>query len=268
MRGLLQIVVLEWRALIRTGVLPALWLFAFLWTYFAPLWLVSDGTDEGAREIFLTYGVGTVFVLALIAFGASAAGALSKERAAKRLQLSLVRPVPAFVLAWGRMLAHTAGFATVVAVALGAAALHGDGARPAYHVRHPILQTPAEEAREAYAGYMRSAETPEAVKKMKKDAVLRILEQKSFERYETIPANATAVWRFPLPTGGKASRASSSRVCTKRAEPCAASCRAVKRAWRYPMRSRRRFACRSPALAPEKTHPPCLCPFAIRDAIR
>lgn len=206
MRGLLQIVVLEWRALIRTGVLPALWLFAFLWTYFAPLWLVSDGTDEGAREIFLTYGVGTVFVLALIAFGASAAGALSKERAAKRLQLSLVRPVPAFVLAWGRMLAHTAGFATVVAVALGAAALHGDGARPAYHVRHPILQTPAEEAREAYAGYMRSAETPEAVKKMKKESVLRILEQKSFERYETIPANATAVWRFPLPTGGKASR--------------------------------------------------------------
>ena len=206
MRGLLQIVVLEWRALIRTGVLPVLWLFAFIWTYSAPFWLVSDGTDEGARELFLTYGAGTVFVLALIALGASAAGSLPKERAAKRLQLSQMRPVPAFALVWGRMLAHTIGFATVVVVTLGTAAIHADRVRPAYHVRHPILQTPAEEAREAYADYMKSAETPEAVKKMKKDAVLRILEQKSFERYETIPANATAVWSFLPSSGGEALR--------------------------------------------------------------
>ena len=196
MRGLLQILVLEWRALIRTGILPLLWLFAFLWTAFAPFWLQSDGTPEGAREIFLTYGVGTVVVLTFIAFGTAAAGSLAKERSAKRLQLSLVRPVSAFALAWGRMVAYTLGCASVIAISLLIAAVVGERSRCAYHVRTPILQSPAAEAEQEYADYMRNAETPEVVKKMKKGDVLRILEQKAYERYMTIGTNTIAAWKF------------------------------------------------------------------------
>ena len=170
MRRLAEIFTLEWRALIRTGVLPLLWLFALIWTSAAPFWLQSDGTELGAREVFLTYGVGVVFVLALIAFGASAAGSLAQERAAKRLQLSLVRPAPAFLLAWGRYLAHTTACATVIALSLFIAALVCDRSRLAYHVSAPLLQSPAAEAEEAYAAYMKSPETPAIVKKMKKAA--------------------------------------------------------------------------------------------------
>lgn len=204
MRRLAEIFTLEWRALIRTGVLPLLWLFALIWTSAAPFWLQSDGTELGTREVFLTYGVGVVFVLALIAFGASAAGSLAQERAAKRLQLSLVRPAPAFLLAWGRYLAHTTACATVIALSLFIAALVCDRSRLAYHVSAPLLQSPAAEAEEAYAAYMKSPETPAIVKKMKKAAVLRILEQKAYDRYETIPTNAVATWQFAAPKGWSA----------------------------------------------------------------
>lgn len=201
MRRVGEIFILEWRALIRTGVLPLLWLFSFVWVASAPLWLQSDGTEEGAREVFLTYGVGVVFALALIAFGASAAGSLAQERAAKRLQLSLVRPIPAFSLAWGRMLALTTACASVIALALIIAAFVLETNRTAYHVRYPLMQSPAAEAEEAYADYMKNPETPEAVKKMKKAAVLRILEQKAYDRYDTIPTNSIVLWRFAAPKG-------------------------------------------------------------------
>ncbi len=201
MRRIAEIFTLEWRALIRQGVLPLLWLFSLVWTLAAPFWLQSDGTELGAREVFLTYGVGVVFTLSLIAFGASAAGSLAQERAAKRLQLSLVRPASAFSLAWGRFLAHTVACATVIALSLLVAAFVCNRNHTAYHVRYPLLQTPAAEAEEAYAAYMKSPETPEAVKKMKKAAVLRILEQKAFDRYETIPTNTLASWQFAAPKG-------------------------------------------------------------------
>lgn len=216
MTGLIQIVLLELRALLRTGLLPLLWLFAFLWTFCAPFWLQTDGTEAGARELCLMYGVGTVFVVALVAFGGAAAGSLAKEREAKRLQLSLVRPTALFLFAWGRMAAYTLACASVIVVSLVLAAFQGDPSRPTYEVRQPLLPTPAEEAEVAYADYMSRAETPEKVKKMKKADVLRILEQKSYERYETIPPQAVSSWRFSL---GRSDSACARRIRLKFTTP-------------------------------------------------
>ena len=47
-----------------------------------------------------------------------------------------------------------------------------------------------------YESYMKDPETPEAVKRTKKEIVLRLLENRAVDRYETIQTNATAKWRF------------------------------------------------------------------------
>ena len=47
-----------------------------------------------------------------------------------------------------------------------------------------------------YAEYMKSPDTPEAVKKARRSTVLRILETRAWDRYETVHTNSTARWRF------------------------------------------------------------------------
>ena len=47
-----------------------------------------------------------------------------------------------------------------------------------------------------YESYMKDPETPEAVKKTKKEIVLRLLESRAVDRYEAIATNACASWRF------------------------------------------------------------------------
>lgn len=48
-----------------------------------------------------------------------------------------------------------------------------------------------------YASYMKDPDTPEAAKKAKPEVVLRLLEQKAVDRYDTIPTNTTVTWTFP-----------------------------------------------------------------------
>ena len=51
-----------------------------------------------------------------------------------------------------------------------------------------------------YESYMKDPGTPEAVKRAKKEIVLRLLENRAVDRYETIQTNATAIWKFPIET--------------------------------------------------------------------
>ena len=51
-----------------------------------------------------------------------------------------------------------------------------------------------------YESYMKDPGTPEAVKRAKKEIVLRLLENRAVDRYETIQTNATATWEFPIET--------------------------------------------------------------------
>ena len=49
-----------------------------------------------------------------------------------------------------------------------------------------------------YESYMKDPGTPEAVKRAKKEIVLRLLENRAVDRYEIIQTNATATWKFPV----------------------------------------------------------------------
>ena len=47
-----------------------------------------------------------------------------------------------------------------------------------------------------YESYMKDPNTPEQVKKTKKEIVLRLLENRAVDRYEAIETNATMTWKF------------------------------------------------------------------------
>jgi len=168
------------------------WMLAF------PSLVRSDGTTEGAWRLSVQYSLGGVFVLLVVALLASATGSVARERAAKRLALTLVRPVRRSVVALGKIAAHVAVGAAVLAVACAILFQQADAGRRCRHVLSPVLPSVREEAVSMYDAYMKDPSTPEAVKKAKRDVVVRLLEQRAADRYETIPTNSTMTWRFDL----------------------------------------------------------------------
>ena len=187
---------LEFTLFVRSKALALLIAASVLWVSGLPLVLKGDGTADGARELYVHYSLGGVFALLVIALLASATGSLAREREAKRLQLTLVRPVRYTLVVLGKILAHVAAGALVLAVACGALALRVGLARPCNHVLSPVLPSPREEAKAMYESYMKDPGTPEAVKRTKKEIVLRLLESRAADRYEAIQTNATTTWRF------------------------------------------------------------------------
>lgn len=187
---------LEFTGFVRSKSLALLVAASVLWMFGLPLVLRGDGTADGARELYVHFSLGGVFTLLVVALLASATGSLAREREAKRLQLTLVRPVRYTLVVLGKILAHVACGALVLAVACAILAFKTDLTRPCNHVLSPILPTPREEAKAMYESYMKDPETPEQVKRTKKAIVLRLLENRAVDRYEAIPTNACASWRF------------------------------------------------------------------------
>jgi len=188
---------LELLSLRRSRTALLLLLVSLGWMLAFPAFVRSDGTAEGAWRLYVQYSLGGVFVLVLVALLASATGSVARERAAKRLQLTLVRPVSCFSIAMGKILAHVTVGAAVLAAACLMILPSGAG-RHCHHVLFPLLPSPQEEAQAMYESYMKDPSTPEAVKKAKKDVVVRLLTQRAVDRYETIPTNTTATWKFDL----------------------------------------------------------------------
>ena len=187
---------LEFTGFVRSKSLALLVAASVLWMFGLPLVLRGDGTADGARELYVHFSLGGVFTLLVVALLASATGSLAREREAKRLQLTLVRPVRYTLVVLGKILAHVACGALILAVACAILAFKTDLTRPCNHVLSPILPTPREEAKAMYESYMKDPETPEQVKRTKKAIVLRLLENRAVDRYEAIPTNACASWRF------------------------------------------------------------------------
>ena len=187
---------LEFTGFVRSKALALLMAASVLWMFALPFVMKGDGTASGARELYIHYSLGGVFMLLVIALLASATGSLAREREAKRLQLTLVRPVRYTLIVLGKILAHVAAGALVLAVACAALAIKTDLTHPCSHVLSPILPSPREEAKAMYESYMKDPETPAAVKRTKKEIVLRLLENRAVDRYEIIQTNATAKWRF------------------------------------------------------------------------
>ena len=199
MRAFFDIFQLELRALSRSWSLAMLSAASAAWMLAVPRLVVGDGTAEGMREVCLRYGLGGVMALVTISMLAAATGSLARERAAKRLQLTMVRPVRYFMIAAAKIAALASAGAAVLALACAlapfAAGTAAEGRR-CVHVLHPVMPSPAEEAKAMYAEYMKSPDTPEAVKKARRSTVLRILETRAWDRYETVHTNSTARWRF------------------------------------------------------------------------
>ena len=199
MRSFLSIFALEFRALVRSRALLLLALAAVGWMFAFPHLVTSDGTPEGARELYVHYALGGAFALVLVALAATAAGSLAKDRAAKRLQLTTVRPVRYFVVALARAFALVA--AGALTLALAAAVLIGtaEPGRRCYHVLAPVMESPRAEAEKMFDIYMNDPETPEEVRKAPKATVLRLLTQRAWDNYQTVAAGETVGWRFRIP---------------------------------------------------------------------
>lgn len=192
-----RIFLLEWVALLRSRTLALLTIASIAWMVILPWVVRGDGTAEGMREICIRYSLGGVFVLVAIAGLSAATGSIAKERAAKRLQLTMVRPVRYVVIALGKWCAHVSAGALVLAIAFGCMFFRVDAFTRCSHVVSPILPSPAEEAKEMYAAYMADPETPDEIKKAKKSVVMRILVQRAVDHYQTMATNAAVAWEFP-----------------------------------------------------------------------
>lgn len=196
MNSFLRIFFLELTSLVRSKTFALLALASAAWMFVFPYIVKGDGTIEGARELYIRFSLGGVFALLAVSLLAGATASIASERAAKRLDLTMVRPVAFFFIASGKVLAHVAVGAVILAIASAILLLKVDAGRPCSHVYSPRLPTPQEEARMMYDVFMNSPETPEAVKKAKKSTVMRILAQRARDHYRTVVTNAAARWKF------------------------------------------------------------------------
>ena len=186
-----------WRSKTRAMLAVA----SVVWMLALPFLATGDGTPEGARELYIHYSLGGVFALLVVSLLASATGSLARERAEKRLALTMVRPVRYSLIVLAKGCALTLSGALVLAFACAALPLSSfvSLGRPCRHVLPPVLPSVREEAKVMYDAFMANPETPEAVRKAKRETVLRLLENKAVDRYETIRTNETARWRFDVP---------------------------------------------------------------------
>ena len=196
MKKFYEVFLLELRALVRSKTVAMLVVAAVSWMLAFPHIVKGDGTAEGVRELTVRFSLGGVFALLVVALLASATGSLARERVAKRLQLTLVRPVRYASVALGKIAAHVVVGAVVLAVACIVTAFSQDMSVPCSHVLSPLMPSPREEATEMYGKYMADPMTPDAVSRAKKSIVLRLLANRAIDRYDTIQTNSVAEWRF------------------------------------------------------------------------
>ena len=205
MKGLLAIFKLELLSLVRSKALVLMTAGCVAWMLALPRFLRGDGTPEGTVELYVRYSLGGAFALVALSLVASATAAVARERAEKRLQLTMVRPVGYFTIALAKIAALTAAGAlalgvAVLTLAVRTATLGGPAALAAScsHVLKPVLESPRAEAERMYEEYIRDPETPEPVRKAPKAVVVRLLTQRALDHYQTIATNETAVWRFAV----------------------------------------------------------------------
>lgn len=173
------------------------------WMLLVPFFVHGDGSADGFRELSIRYALGGVFVILSVALLSSATASLARERAERRLQLILVRPVRYLVVIWGKILAHVALAAIVLAAACGISLCQLGFSRPCSHVYKPILPSLRTEAESLYEQYLADeTESPEFrdwLRKTPKKDVLRMLETKVADMPILAATNQVVEWTFDLP---------------------------------------------------------------------
>lgn len=220
MRAFLQIFRLEFLSMARSRSLLLLALASVAWTFGLPYLIRGDGTAAGEHQIYVHYALGGVCLLLTATLAAAAAGSLAKDRAAKRLPLTIVRPVRYALVVLGRAAALTAVGAGVMALAMAVSVVRlshypktfvgTEGvsetmdfslARPCYHVLAPILAKSArQEAEEAYEKFRTDPATSNNVAGVDRAVALDILTQRAEERFDLVDPGKSSEWNFaPVP---------------------------------------------------------------------
>ncbi len=205
MKAFLEIVRLEWRALVRSRSFALLTLASLAWMLILPRIVQDDGTAGGAFEIRVRYALGVVFALVVVSLAAAAAGSLARERAARRLQLALVRPVGRVALALGRTLAITVAGALVLALSCAVLWFQVGADRTCDHVLEPILEPPELVADRIFERYVKENENFKAFverngEKASRRYLVNHLEQ--VEDYQPIAKGERGMWRFDVSSIG------------------------------------------------------------------
>ena len=181
---------LAWRALLRGHVLTALLSLTALAHFLLPAIVRSDGTDAGAREVFLRVVPGSVYVVLCVALVACACGLIAHARETHRLALAAVRPVSAGALVLGPLLALVAVAGIVLAFNMGLTCARG-GWTDCRHVYEPMLEPPEKAAQQALEDLLSDVNAPEEIRKAPRYRLLAILTGREIDRYATIhPARA------------------------------------------------------------------------------
>lgn len=198
MKGLLAIFLNECRTILRSKTLAMLLVAGVVWMFVAPRFFTGDGTVSGLREMSLHYSLGGVVALLAVTLLISATGSIAKERVAKRLALTMVRPVRYFNIALGKTLAHVLCGALVLSVCAIIEGVRSPDVT-CRHVLKPVMPTLRQEAEEVYEYCMASSNTPAQVKAARKEVVIRMLANRAKDRYDTVETNACYSWKFELP---------------------------------------------------------------------
>lgn len=193
-----MIFLLELKSLIRSRTLHVLTLVVIGWMLAVPHFVRGDGTEQGKREVVSYYSLAGALAITAVAVASAAAGSLSSERAAKRLQLTLARPVPYFSVAGGRIAALGLVAAVPLAFAMAISSFR-DGASFCRHVYRPVMESPRSEAERMYKEYLADPAMSENIKKARKSSVLALLTHKAYDHYMAVPTNAVAKWAFDVP---------------------------------------------------------------------
>ena len=189
---------LEARALLRSKTLVLLLCASALSVLLAPHFIVGDGTEEGRGVVETCYSLWGAIAVTAVSVASAAATSISADRAAKRLQLTLSRPVSFFSVAAGRIAALALMGALSMGVACAALALR-PGPAVCRHVYRPVMEPASEEAKKMYESYMADPETAKSLKRERKATVLRLLEQKARDHYMPMPTNSVTSWAFDVP---------------------------------------------------------------------
>ena len=197
---------LEIKSLARSKTLVLLVLASALSVLLAPNFIVGDGTEDGRNIVETCYSMWGAVAIAAVAIASAAATSISADRAAKRLQLTLSRPVSFFRVAAGRIAALAVAGSLSVGVACAALAFR-PGPATCRHVHRPVMESVQEEARRMYEAYMADPETAKELKRTRRSTVLRLLAQKAQDHYMPLSTNAVTSWAFSVPDAHARERA-------------------------------------------------------------
>ena len=199
--GIVQSFLLQWRAMWRTGMLPLCVAASVLVVIAAPHVARGDGTEAGMRQVLVQLALGGAFAVVAVASLVASCGAFADERAAKRLALTVTRPVPMCGVWLGKFAAIMSAAALSLAAATAALFCVADAGGDCIRLVPPLMPTIAEESLAEYDRFMAAPETPAEVKKQPKAAVVKELMKRMGERYDAVRPGETMTWNFVLPDG-------------------------------------------------------------------